>query len=334
MVKFSNWEQQTTAKYPQTNMLHWHKQDPEWMCRDLSERIKVPSTLTEMGIHDIGDKAGSIKCDEHAAKSGSLFCALAYFFEHFTHDALLKEYPAPAEPINTPKTLEALENLPKSELQPPQYLRWMAILIGDLHQPLHWLSEWDYGRKLKVSWKGNEYSLNQLWEDVIINHANPLPSNKALKKHYKDWQPKYWNKVPPQLFREWAKEVAQRVCTQVYGGLGLHGQGKNALHDPDSGEALELDDETFQSWVRLAEELTSEAGERLAFIFEDILEHYKHKMAIKLGRGHIKKSWTKDLGINAALAVIVVPSLLLLFRMSENGSLNFLFRGAGGHLKY
>merc|ERR1719210_2851002 len=113
-----------TKSYPETDTLHWHHQDPEWTCG---------------GRGGLGDKEGHVRCDGHGAENGSLFCALAFFFEHFAHDALLKEFPKPKEPIGTPASLQALEKVPTSDQTPSNFLRWLVILVGDLHQPLHWL---------------------------------------------------------------------------------------------------------------------------------------------------------------------------------------------------
>merc|ERR550514_744354 len=103
-----------TGKFPDTDPLHWHRQEPEWTCGSRG---------------GLGDKEGHIRCDAPSAEKGSLFCALAYFFEHFAHDALLKEYPAPTEPIGTPQTLPMLEKVPSNETTPAHFLRWLAILV-------------------------------------------------------------------------------------------------------------------------------------------------------------------------------------------------------------
>ncbi|CAJ1337732.1 unnamed protein product [Effrenium voratum] len=158
VVNIGNWESVMDDKYPETKVLHWHHQEPEWAC----------------GQRDV-QKTDHIRCDGHGAKRGSLFCALAFFFEHFADEMLLKEYPAPKTPIGTPKAISAfakvdIEDLGdgkknRSNQKAAFYLRWLATLVGDLHQPLHWLAEKQYGEEVKLQFRGQEYSLLKFWED-------------------------------------------------------------------------------------------------------------------------------------------------------------------------
>merc|ERR1719188_2063403 len=97
VIDTADWEVKTTKQYPATEALHWHRQSPEWSCGSRG---------------GLGGKGGHIRCDGESAVAGSLFCALAYFFEHFAHDALLKEYPQPKPPIGTPAKLAVLEKIP------------------------------------------------------------------------------------------------------------------------------------------------------------------------------------------------------------------------------
>merc|ERR1719487_1055145 len=131
VIDVASFEQLMTKEHPATETLHWHRQDPEWTCGERG---------------GLGDKGGHVRCDSHGAQNGSLFCALAYFFEHSAHDALLQEFPEPKEPIGTPQSLEELKKVPSKFQDKSFYLRWLAILVGDLHQPLHWLHEHSYGK--------------------------------------------------------------------------------------------------------------------------------------------------------------------------------------------
>merc|ERR1719160_2040383 len=115
------------------------------------------------------------------AESDSLFCASAYFFEHFAHDALLKAYPKPKFPIGTPKKLAVVDSLPKSEQTPAHYLRWLVMLLGDMHQPLHWLREHDFGNDIKVRYKGEEFSLRSFWEVEIPKSLAPVKDEGTKK---------------------------------------------------------------------------------------------------------------------------------------------------------
>merc|ERR1711976_302620 len=46
-----------------------------------------------------------------------------------------------------------------------------------------------------------------------------------------------------------------------------------------------LPEELYQKWLQLAKDLATLAGERLAFVMNEILEHKRHKDAHKDGRG-------------------------------------------------
>lgn len=342
LVELASWEQTMTAKHPETDALHWHRQDPEWTCTGLSlPMTQLSSTtastaenifhaVTNAFLQHLGDKAGHIRCDGHGAEDGSLFCALAYFFDHFSHDALLKEFPKPREPIDTPEKLIALGKLAPSELKPSNYLRWLVALIGDLHQPLHWLREHSYGGKIKVQFRDQQYTLLSLWEELIPQHLPPPKSPAQLQKHYQEQSPAWWDKMPPELFREWARDTAQRVCQDVYSSIKSNNtDGSAGIDSP-----FKLEEDVFLRWVRLAQEFTTLGGERLAFILNDILEHKRHKVAHREGRGrfHRRKSWTRSLAINGLISVVVVPlllSMLCLHAQTGHGS----FLGFMTHLK-
>jgi len=324
LVALSDWEKTMTKKLPETDALHWHRQQPEWTCAGLGKN--APPDLQHLG-----DKAGHIKCDGHGAESGSLFCALAWFFEHFAHDALLKAYPTPEVPIGTPKSLAALSKIPSSERKPSHYLRWLSILLGDLHQPLHWLREKDYGREIKVIYKEEEYTLLSFWEEYIPRHLSTMPSSSTLKDEYNSRSQAWLHTLPTELFRDWAKETAETVCNQVYGAMEVnHADGTRQIDSP-----FQLNDELFQRWLSIANRLTTLGGQRLAFVLNDIIEHKKHKAALKEGRGrhHRKKNWAANLGTNAGIAVIVVPSLLFGFRMHLSSGGPSILRLLGQHLK-
>lgn len=264
LIEFSGFEETMTSKYAETGLLHWHRQDPEWTCGQRG---------------GLGDQQGHILCDEHGASKGSLFCAMAYFFEHFAHDALLEEFPKPKSPINTPNKLVALEKIPANEQTPAHYLKWLVILVGDLHQPLHWLHEHNHGKDVKVRYKDAEYSLLQFWEEYLPNHLHVsmdhFVSDKDFGVHSKAWA----HKLPTELFREWAKEVAANVCSDVYAPMTVNHADGTRIESP-----FTLTDELFEKWVKLAEDLLQVAGERLTFVLTELIEHKRHKDAHKEGR--------------------------------------------------
>jgi hypothetical protein len=310
LIDMAGWEKNMTNEFPDTNVLHWHHQNPEWTCASK---------------HGVGDAGGHVRCDGHGAESGSLFCALAYFFDSFASAKVLQHYPEPAEPIDTPTTLSALSNVPKDKLEAGGYLRWMGILIGDLHQPLHWLRQHDYGREVSVVYKDHKYTLLDFWEDYLPTQLAAAPEKADLQKKYAELSPKWQHHVPPELFRQWAHEVAERVCVEVYSQMEEnHADGSRSI-----APEFHLSDELFAKWKATAEELTVLAGLRLGFVLTDILEHRRHKHALKQGRGLIhhmmlrRHRWRDNLMKNSAIAIVVVPSLLSVFHLHEKGILQF-----------
>lgn len=306
LMEFAEWEQQMTKEHPKTDVLHWHSQDPEWTCH------AAQTSLSHVG------SGGHVRCDGRSADKGSLFCAMAYFFEHFAHDALLREYPKPSLPLGeTPEKLAALDSITSLELEPHHYLRWLAILIGDLHQPLHWLREHDYGSAVKLVYQGEEYSLLKFWEDYIPKHLPSIPGKQQLETEY-DMRSHLWHdKIPTELFHDWAEEVADVVCGQVYAVMEKrHEDGSIELED-----RFNLPEEVFQRWVKLAHDFTTLSGERLAFVLLDIIEHRQHAAAHKEGRGkrHKKRNWFANFGINVGIAMVGVPLLLGFFVMHADG---------------
>lgn len=383
LVELADWEQRMTKAAPASDMLHWHRQKPEWTCRRLNEiqdmevaeddlhedmdpdeedeeddeeeyeddeddvdsvvliresskkgslslQIMRPSDslAASNNLTDGFVKEGNLRCDGDGTEDGSLFCALVYFFEHFSHEALLSEYPQPKDPLGTPAELKALDNLPPSERRPANYLRWLAILIGDMHQPLHWLRENSYGKDINVTFRRKQYNLLEIWEDVIPTSLPRIPSAQILEANYMQRQRAWWSKTPGELFRNWAREEAEIVCDQVYDpvadGVGHDDEDYESIAHAqrEEGEVFTLDERLYQRWVALAEDFTTLAGQRLAFILLDILEHTKQKHAYREGRGrhHPKNSseqWQKDARTNLCVAVMVVPTLLMAFCLHD-----------------
>uniref|UniRef100_A0A7S4PT76 Uncharacterized protein n=1 Tax=Alexandrium monilatum TaxID=311494 RepID=A0A7S4PT76_9DINO len=346
VIDVSGWEQAMTAKYPETDRLHWHHQDPEWTCDDRG---------------GLGDKGGHVRCDGKGAESGSLFCALAYFFEHFAHDALLNEFPKPKEPIGTPASLPVLSKVPGSEQKPANFLRWLVILVGDLHQPLHWLRLHGYGADVTVRYKGHERSLLKFWEEYLPHHVQKLEAGThpdQTDKEYGARKQAWEHKMPTELFRDWAKETAEKLCVEVYAPMTVNHADGTRVESP-----FELTDELFSKWVKIAEDLMALGGERLAFVLNEIIEHRRHKEAHSHGRGlpsrkiavglekvsghgaahkldpklllrqlaiEERRRSRTGLAYNAIIAVIVVPTLLFALQWHANSGVNLRLRE---HLK-
>jgi len=294
----SDYEATMTKQYPETSPLHWHHQSaPEWTC-------------SQKG--GLGDTSGHLRCDGHGPTHGSLFCALAFFFEHFAHDALLKEFPAPAEPIGTPETLPLLQKLPEAiRTGSAHFLKWLVILVGDMHQPLHWLPAYEFGTSIRIRYEEQTYSLLDFWEDYLPKHLKhkletgiqPFEMDKDFGQHSKAWA----HKSPTELFRDWAKEVAARVCGEVYAPMTVNHADGTRVENP-----FTLTEELFQKWVKLAEELLQLAGERLGFVLNEIIEHKRHKEAHKEGRALPSRKFAVDVenkapdvsqGVKTAVAV-------------------------------
>lgn len=295
-----------TKQYPDTDAIHWHRQEVEWTC----SAVKRGQELKQ-----VGDGTGHIRCNGPGAKSGSLFCALAYFFEHFAHDALLKEFPSPKDPIETPTTLPALSKLPSRDLWPSRYLRWLAVLVGD-SQPLHWMSQHSYGKDIKIAYQNKTYTLLSFWEQYIPQNLPDMPTPKSMTTQFEARQPQWWQNMPTELFREWGKETSQALCDEIYAALEVPmDDGSRGIN---TAVPFQLSEEMYQRWRKLAMDLTTLAGERLAFVFLDILEHQQHKAMYKEGRGrrHRRKNWASYLGTNAAIAAVLVPGSLYLLDSS------------------
>lgn len=198
---------------------------------------------------------------------------------------------------------------------PSHYLRWLVLLIGDLHQPLHWLREHNYGADLKVRYEGKEFTLLEFWEKELPKRFHELPSVEHMENKYKARVSGWEHQLPTELFREWAKETADVVCHQVYAAMEVKQDDGSRKIQKD--KVFELPPEIFLRWLDLAQDLTELGSQRLAFVLLDVLEHYKHKQHHKDGRGrhhHIHKhrsTWLQNLGKNAGIAAILVPALLI-----------------------
>merc|ERR1712228_242585 len=167
--------------------------------------------------------------------------------------------------------------------------------------------------------------MGDFWEDYLPQHIAAAPEKAELQKQYDELSPKWQHHVPPELFRQWAHEVAERVCVEVYAQMEEnHADGSRSI-PPE----FKLSEELFEKWKKMAEELTVLAGLRLGFVLADILEHRRHKHALKQGRGLIhhmmvrRSKWRESLMKNTIIAIVVVPSLLSIFRLHDNGILRF-----------
>lgn len=246
---------------------------------------------------------------------------MAYFFEHFAHDALLESFPAPKDPPNTPKDLVVLNTVAAEDRKPEHYLRWLLALIGDVHQPLHMLRQHGYGKEKTVEYRGQNFTLLDFWEEYLGSRLPPLPQQEVLEKQLEKGMKRYDMKTPVEHFRNWARDAGTSVCAQVYGKL-------DARED-----FFKIDDKIYQDWLKLAGDFTRTAGLRVAETLLEILKHKKHKAA-QDHHGQAKyhtNSLRHKSGImtNIMIAIVLVPMLLVALRWHERhvGSLQF-FAGA------
>merc|ERR1712194_774895 len=141
-------------------------------------------------------------------------------------------------------------------------------------------------------YEGRSYTLLSFWE-------------AELETVYSRGQKYFWMKAPVVHFRNWARDAATAVCSQVYGAM----HGNNITNG-----TFELDEELYQKWLKLAASFTMVGGERLAAVLEDIHRHERHKDAYDNGqvpfhRWHLVRA-PLNFGRNAGIACVVVPAWL------------------------
>lgn len=296
LLEYAGWEEKMMKAHPESHNLHWHHQSPEWNC----------SSVMDTKAH--------LRCDRQGDGGSSLFCALAYFFDQLAHHALLNNFPKPKEPINAPDELDVLKKV-AAHIKTSHHARWLVTLLADLHQPLHLLPAHHFGAGLRVKYNRKETDLLEFFEDFLPSQLPPLPSAEKLQAHFKS-EMRHWHatprKRPVELFRYWGKDVARSTCKEIL----------SAMEPLDPKVPFEVNSATYQRWLNITQELTIRAGERVAFSLLDVLEHKKHKLAHKEGRGAWHKTAIRrpdGFTYNFMIGCIVVPTNLLLLRWHESG---------------
>ncbi|CAE7294261.1 unnamed protein product [Symbiodinium sp. CCMP2592] len=307
LVDFAHYEQKLHAQAaaPNSAACQFHSQTPEWKCQD------------GIGIN------GQVHCDGSESSHFSLLCALAYTFEKFAHDMLLVEFPktdfirmasGKVERFWTDlKANPELSGYAEMLTSPEDELRWLAIFLGDMHQPLHWLrGEHDYGRNLTVIHNGKEQSLYDFWEQELplLFHMHNFQAAASRLKREQKLEP--FNVHPSDVFAEWGRELSALACREIYGLPELAGA---------SGAALRLNEEILQRWRALYEDLVLKAGFRLARTMRELLTHRKHAAGQQHGRGlhRPRRHAARHFAKNAVIAVPTVAALLLFFRFDFRG---------------
>jgi hypothetical protein len=95
-----------------------------------------------------------------------------------------------------------------------QALKWIAHLVGDLHQPLHvGRSEDQGGNAVVVLWFGEPSNLHTVWDSTLIQHSELSFTELAeLVDHPTEAETSAWRASRPA---DWARE-SQELRTAVY----------------------------------------------------------------------------------------------------------------------
>merc|ERR1712186_170963 len=116
-----------------------------------------------------------------------------------------------------------------------------------------------------------------------------MPTQSEMEAQYKILETTAGETSPVELFREWGKEVAPIACNNVYSRIEV--DHENGTRTIQSG--FQLREDLYYEWLGIAESLIHKAGQHVAFVLIDLLEHHKHKIAFKEGRGRHsrRKKW-------------------------------------------
>merc|ERR1712190_59268 len=127
--------------------------NPEWTCNN-----------------GIGTK-GKLYCDASLVEPLSLLCVTSYTFNQYTHDGLLDDFKPPQDPLF--KSSDAAKNFQEWDRylhkesdveETKRELRLLQTLVGNIHQPLRWLSKYNYGNDVTVTFRGKQHTLLSFWE--------------------------------------------------------------------------------------------------------------------------------------------------------------------------
>lgn len=265
LIDMSDWEHKEIEEMTECEKLLYHKQDYKWNCQSGK---------------GIGTEAGLLQCDGNGAEPESLLCGFAYFWDAYVEDKHLKGFPRPVTPIQTPVRggIDCIYHYPQERMTPENWMRWVVMFIGDMHQPMHWATQYSFGKQIIVYWEGDEMSLYDFWETFIARNVSSvkgkwlnLPAEEEVKQDYTDRFPEWSKFNPVDLVRDWAQDVSQLLCGEVFGPL----EENKADGSRTVKNRYKLQEEVVKNWIEMAKKLQKLAAERLAFLFNDILEHRK-----------------------------------------------------------
>lgn len=144
---------------------------------------------------------------------------------------------------------------PKAERA--EALKFLAHLMGDVHQPLHVAFAEDAGgQKIAITFLGRPTNMHALWDSELLNAPNP-PSRgytPFLKQMTDRYNRERWTTGD---VRDWAQETLWIMRAPPTGYVGNPG-------------GLEFDDLYVKQNYLIATEQLEKAGVRLAFLLNDL----------------------------------------------------------------
>ena len=135
-------------------------------------------------------------------------------------------------------------------------LRFIAHLVGDIHQPLHAdFAEDRGGNSVEVRFSGRKENLHSVWDTALVELEEGTPTEIAeqIETTVSSQDRQQWQQGIPS---EWALESLAIVRTQVY-------------RVPASGEITASYIEAARAVIRTR---LAQAGARLAWLLNEILK--------------------------------------------------------------
>lgn len=285
--------------------LHFQQQRPQWSC-DLGTANKLPTNMIR-----------KYKPCNNGEDNHCLLSAMYWSFDRFAHTELLnyqKHFHPPISPI------KELEKWRKLEFPPSHEMRWLLNLLGDLHQPLHFGNiEDNYGKNIKVSWKGKVLSFFEYWESVL---PSEFYDNSNMDEHVAKLKGKSVKTEPDTFFADWAAE-SQKLSCEVYGILGL---GKSSPWE--KSKTYTITREMHDKMEAIMQTQILRAAERTALVILNILEHKHHKERHEEGRpktAHHHKE--ENFLVNLCIAAVYFPIFSGFIYLLEKKSTKFIVVG-------
>jgi len=319
LLDHHDWERTMLKKYPSIEPLHFHHQVPEWTCNLMLQQDSV------------------VRCNNTVAEEGSLVCALSYFYDRYSHDPLVLAYPRSKLAADMPTLIKVLSPISETDQTSFNELRWMIMLIGDMHQPLHILREYNYGKDVKVVYKDKEYTLYSFFEEELPKHLPQQIDEKRARSGFDKMKKQFVRSRAFELFSRWSRETGLGLCGQVYARLaGIEtarirdneGLAKELASKWKNDAPFVITDELFEHFKKTVDDLTLIAGARVAAVLHDVLLHEDHRHAENHGQGkfHRMAIRTPDaMLVNFLIGGPVAGVLVFLFLWHESGcNLNFL----------